>query len=243
MARKRQLTKEDRQTIITLKSVGLSFREIAKKAKVSVSTVSYTIKRHLETGGNSDRKRSGRPKATTESEDKFLRVNSLRDRRLTGQQLQAQLNTGRSKQVSVSTVKRRLRAAGLTGRVAVRKPLLRWQNKKKRLAWAMKHRQWTTEDWKKVLWTDESKFEIFGSSRRVFVRRRVGERMVPRCVTPTVKHGGGSVMVWGSFAGSRVGDLHRVSGTLNQNCYHSILQRHAIPSGIRLVGRVHPTAR
>ena len=109
MARKRQLTKEDRQTIITLKSVGLSFREIAKKAKVSVSTVSYTIKRHLETGGNSDRKRSGRPKATTESEDKFLRVNSLPDRRLTGQQLQAQLNTGRSKQVSVSTVKRSCR--------------------------------------------------------------------------------------------------------------------------------------
>ncbi|MBN3277446.1 CDYL2 protein, partial [Polyodon spathula] len=73
--------------------------------------VSYTIKRHLETGGNSDRNRSGRPKATTESEDKFLRVNSLHDRRLTGQQLQAQLNNGRSKQVSVSTVKRRLRAA------------------------------------------------------------------------------------------------------------------------------------
>ena len=76
MVRKRQLTKEDRQTIITLESVGLSFREIAKQAKVSVSTVSYTIKRHLENGGNSDRKRSGRPKSTTQSEDKFLRVSS-----------------------------------------------------------------------------------------------------------------------------------------------------------------------
>ena len=139
-----------------------------------MSTVSYTITRHLETGGNSDRKRSGRPKATTQSEDKFLRVNNLRDRRITGQQLQAQLNTGRSKEVSVSTVKRSLRDAGLTGRVAGRKPLQRWQNKKKRLSWAMKHRQWTTENWKKVLWTDESKFEIFGSSHRVFVRRRVG---------------------------------------------------------------------
>uniref|UniRef100_A0A4W5NPY7 Transposase Tc1-like domain-containing protein n=1 Tax=Hucho hucho TaxID=62062 RepID=A0A4W5NPY7_9TELE len=116
-----------------------------KHTQTNTSTVSYTI--------NSDRKRSGRPKATTESEDHFLRVNSLRDRRLTGQQLQAQLNTGRSQQISVSTVKRRLRAAGLTGRVAVRKSLLRWQNKKKRLAWAMNHRQWTTEDWK-VLWTD-----------------------------------------------------------------------------------------
>ena len=91
MARKRQSTKEDRQTIITLKSEGLSLREIATEAKVSVSTVSYTIKRHLETGGNSDRKRSGRPKATTQSEDKFLRVNSLRNRRLTGQQLKHSL--------------------------------------------------------------------------------------------------------------------------------------------------------
>ena len=73
-----------------------------------------------------------------------------------------------------------------------------------RLVWAMKHRQWTTEKWKKVLWTDESKFEIFGSSRRVFVHHRVGEKTVPQCVTSTVKHGGGSVMIWGSFAGSRV---------------------------------------
>ena len=61
--------------------------------------------------------------------------------------------------------------------------------------------------------------------------------MVPQCVTPTVKHGGGSVMIWGSFAGSRVGNLHRVTGTLNQKGFHSILQRHAIPSGLRRVGQ------
>uniref|UniRef100_A0AAZ1X5G4 Transposase Tc1-like domain-containing protein n=1 Tax=Oreochromis aureus TaxID=47969 RepID=A0AAZ1X5G4_OREAU len=70
--------------------------------------------------------------------------------------------------VSVSTVKGRLRAPGLTGRVGARKPLLRRQNKTERLAWAMKHHHWTTEDWKKVLWTNESKFEIFmtGSSSK-----------------------------------------------------------------------------
>uniref|UniRef100_A0A1A8N175 Transposable element Tcb1 transposase n=2 Tax=Nothobranchius pienaari TaxID=704102 RepID=A0A1A8N175_9TELE len=101
----------------------------------------------------------------------------------------------------------------------------------------MKHCHWTTEDWKKVLWTDESKFEIFDSSRRIFVRRRVGERMVPQCVTSTVKYGGGSVMVWGIFAVSRVGSLYRVKGPLNQNGYHSILQHHAVPSGMRLVGQ------
>ena len=43
-------------------------------------------------------------------------------------------------------------------------------------------------------------------------------------------------MVWGCFAGDTVGDLFRIQGTLNQHGYHSILQRYAIPSGLRLVG-------
>ena len=63
---------------------------------------------------------------------------------------------------------------------------------KKRLAWAKKHEQWTLDRWKSVLW---SKSEIFGSNRSVFVRRRVGEWMISACVFPTVKHGGGNIML------------------------------------------------
>ena len=47
------------------------------------------------------------------------------------------------------------------------------------------------------------------------------------CLVPSVKHGGGGVMVWGCFAGDTVGDLIKIEGILNQ---------HAIPSGLRLVG-------
>ena len=43
-------------------------------------------------------------------------------------------------------------------------------------------------------------------------------------------------MVWGGFAGDTVGDLFRIQGTLNQHGYDSILQRYAIPSGLRLLG-------
>ena len=60
----------------------------------------------------------------------------------------------------------------------------------------MKLEQWTLDQWKSVLWSDESQFEIFGSNRRVFVRCRAGEWMISICVVPTVKHGGG-VMVCG----------------------------------------------
>lgn len=44
-------------------------------------------------------------------------------------------------------------------------------------------------------------------------------------------------MVWGCFSYTGVGDLHRIKGTLEQKGYHSILSRHCIPSGTRLIGR------
>ena len=92
---------------------------------------------------------------------------------------------------------------------------------KKRLAWAKK---WTLDQCKYVLWSDESKFEMFSSKRYVFVRRRVCERIISTCVVPTLKDGGGGVMMWGGFAGDTVCDLFRIQGTLNQHVYNSFLQ-------------------
>jgi hypothetical protein len=63
------------------------------------------------------KKRSGRPRCTTEQEDKYIRVSSLRNRRLTSPQLGASLNSAHKTPVSMSTVKRRLWDAGLLGRV------------------------------------------------------------------------------------------------------------------------------
>jgi hypothetical protein len=88
----------------------------------------------------------------------------------------------------------------------------------------------------KCPWSDESKFEIIGSNHCVIVRRRLGERMISARVVPTVKHGGGGMMVWGCFVGDTVWDLFSIQVTLNQHDYHSILQRYAIPSGLQLVG-------
>ena len=77
--------------------------------------------------------------------------------------------------------------SGLHGRIAAKKPLLKDTNNKKRLVLAKKHKQWTIDWWKSVLWYDESKYEIFGSNRHVFVRHRVGVRMTSACVVPVVE--------------------------------------------------------
>ena len=149
MARKRELSSETRQSILVLRNEGYSLREIAKKLKISYNGVYYSLQRTAQTGSNQSRKRSGRPRCTTEQEDKYIRVSSLRKRRLTGPQLASSLNSTRKTPVSTSTVKRRLRDSGLQGRVAKKKPYLRLANKRKRLRWAKEHRHWTEEDWKK----------------------------------------------------------------------------------------------
>jgi transposase len=115
--------------------------------------------------------------------------------------------------------------------------LLRKQNKRKRLLWARKHQHWTIQQWKKVLWTDESKFEIFGSKTRTYVRRCAGERVLEACTKASVKHGGGSVMVWGCFGNNQVGDLVKIEGILLKEGYKSNLEQHVLPNGRRLIGR------
>ena len=54
----------------------------------------------------------------------------------------------------------------------VRKPLLRKGNKTKRLKYAWEHNNWNSDQWKKVLWSDKSKFEIFGSMQATPVRMK-----------------------------------------------------------------------
>ena len=149
MARNKELSSETRQSILVLRNEGYSMREIAKKLKISYNAVYYSLHRTAQTGSNQNRKRSGRPRCTTEQEDKYIRVSSLRNRRLTSPQLAASLNSTRKTPVSTSTVKRRLRDAGLLGRVAKKKTYLRLANKNKRLRWAKEHRHWTEEDWEK----------------------------------------------------------------------------------------------
>ena len=128
------------------------------------------------------------------------RISSLE---LPASEIAAQIYASQSsgnRHISTSTAQR-LRESGLRGQIAAKKPLLKDTNNKKRLAWAKKHEQWTLDRWKFVLWSDKSKIVIFGAICSVFVRCGVGERMISACVVPTIKHGGGGVMVWGCFAG------------------------------------------
>ncbi|KAF7651601.1 hypothetical protein LDENG_00108530 [Lucifuga dentata] len=122
MAKTKQLSQETRQSVVALRNEGLSMRQIAKKLKISYNGVHSCLARKGQTGSNQDRKRSGRPRCTTAQEDMYIKICSLGKRSLKSPQLAASLNSTRQIPLSLTTVKRRLKDAGMT--VTKRKLLL-----------------------------------------------------------------------------------------------------------------------
>lgn len=232
-----KLSIEKRCEIITLYHSKHPVKKICELSGCKMSTVYYTIDRFKKTNSCLDLPRSGRPPKLNDSDKRYLKLSALRDRRKTLAVLTEDFNRGRQMPVSHSCVNRALTSWSLIGRVAARKPLLSKRNVKKRLAFAKQHVKWSKNKWEKVLFTDESKFELFGSKRRLFVRRQPGERFNKSCLVPTIKHGGGSIMVWGGISTNGVTRLKRIVGIMDQKVYHSILVYTAIPEGKRLIGK------
>ena len=65
------------------------------------------------------------------------------------------------------------------------------------------------------MWSDETEIELFGinSTRRVW--RKINVEYNPKNTIPTVKHGGGNLMLWGCFSAKGTGRLHRIEGRMN----------------------------
>ncbi|KAL0183687.1 hypothetical protein M9458_019383, partial [Cirrhinus mrigala] len=95
-------------------------------------------------------------------------------------------------------------------------PLLKKPHAQARLKFGNEHLKDSEENWVKVLWSDETKIELFGinSTRRVLRRRNAGYD--PKNTIPTVKHGGANIMLWGCFSAKGTGQLHCINGMMDR---------------------------
>src|SRR3979490_1208343 len=114
--------------------------------------------------------------------------------------------------------------------VKKKKPFLITRHRQLRLAFALKHREWTVEDWKRVIWSDETKINRIGSDGKQWVWKQAGDGLIEREVQGTVKFGGGNIMVWGCMGWNGVGKLAKIEGRMDAKQYVEILDDHLLPS-------------
>jgi len=126
--------------------------------------------------------------------------------------------------VHVDTVRSALHKEGFGSIVKPKKPNLTPKNVKDRLAWAIAHKDWTQDDWRRVIWSDETKINRFGSDGRKYAWKRDAEPIQPRHVQKTVKHGGGNIKLWSCITYEGVGYVVKIDNTLDQHLYKEILK-------------------
>lgn len=109
------------------------------------------------------------------------------------------------------------------------KPLLTQKQKKARRLWANERKKWVQRQWDSIIWSDESRFEVFVGDTRKRIIRLPGEEYHSDCLQRKVKFPA-SVMVWGCMSSQGVGRLRMIDGTVNAQKYKVILEEELLPS-------------
>ena len=125
--------------------------------------------------------------------------------------------------ITSQTVCCHLKTTGMRAVVKRKRPLLKPHHRKSRLEFAERHLEWTLEDWKRVIWSDETKINRLGSDGRKYVWKNVGEGLNDRLVEGTVKFGGGNLMMWGCMGWDGVGFATKIEGRMDAELYVEIL--------------------
>jgi len=215
------ISKDIENSIIQHLESGDSYRKTARAVGVSHGMVRNVANRVFP-GRKIEKK--GRPPKLTER-DKLYCVRQLTTGgKETAIDVAKSLKEELGVSVHVNTVRNVLHEKGLGAIVKPNKPNLSPKNVKNRLAWAVAHKNWTRDDWRRVVWTDETKVNRFGSDGNKYAWKRDDEPIQPRHVQKTVKHGGGSIKLWSCITYEGVGYIVKIDNTLDQHLYKDILE-------------------
>ena len=150
-------------TVIRCHLSSKSVCHISALLELSRSTISAVIVKWKCLGATTTQPQSGRPYKLTERDCRVLKHVAWKKSNLSSvATLTTKFQTA-SGATSAQTLRRELHEMSFHGQAAAHKPKTTMHNAKHQLEWCKAHRHWILEQWKHVLWSDESRFTIWQS--------------------------------------------------------------------------------
>uniref|UniRef100_A0A3P8T2P1 Tc1-like transposase DDE domain-containing protein n=1 Tax=Amphiprion percula TaxID=161767 RepID=A0A3P8T2P1_AMPPE len=181
--------------ILALLEIGMSERQVGKKLKISKTAVHYTKKKQAEHGTTKLLAGCGRKHLSTPRDDRALIRSCVMNRRQTSRDLKNEWALSRNV------------TSGLNSHRARKKPFINERQRKTWLLFVGDHKDWTVDDWAKVLFSDESNFQLMPTTANLLAWRKPAEAYKPDCLAPTMKHGCESVTIWGCLSMDGTGQI------------------------------------
>ncbi|UYV75101.1 SIM2 [Cordylochernes scorpioides] len=200
---------------IGLKEAGWSNRLIARHLCRNYAAIRRCSQKWVNNGSMQRQDGSGRPRATTEREDRAIVRMAVAAPESTLSTIQRVTGT----QVSKMTINRRLKERNLRARRPLRCLPLTPVHRQVQLQWCRERSTWNCADWGRIVFSDESRFLLCPDDHRKHVWRCPGQRVDPGL---TVEHHTGpqqGVMVWGAISFDSRAPLVVIPGTLTAQRY------------------------
>ncbi|KAG2458804.1 TCB1 transposase, partial [Polypterus senegalus] len=230
----RELSEDLRTKIVEKYQQSQGYKSIFRDLHVPLSTVRNIIKKFTAHGTVANLPGRGwKRKINKRLQRRIVRMVDKQPQS-SSKHIQAVLQT-QGATASAQTICRHLNEMKCYGRRARRTPLLTQKHKKARLEFAKMYLKKPKSFCANILWTAETKVELFHKAHHLTVYRKRNEAYEEKNTIPTVKHGGGSKMFWGFFGVSGTGCLDYVIGIMKSEDYQKILGHNVGPS-VRKLG-------
>ncbi|KAG2192822.1 hypothetical protein INT47_005862 [Mucor saturninus] len=201
----RQISESKRNNVVQCLSNGFSARETASKTGVSKRSINRISQVTL---GVKSKPRIGRPLKVTSTNIDYIVQQVTKNGIQSASKVSQILSNDLELSLNATSIRRLLKTLGIVPLIKRKKPLLRKKNIADRVAFAKSHIAWTETNWKHVVWSDETKINLFGSDKIHWCYKRKDTQLKQQHVQQTVKHGDGLF----------------IDGNMDKQLYKTILQ-------------------
>jgi transposase len=176
-------------------------------------------------------KKTGRPSKVSKTTKAYLARQYSCGNLLTPRDGQQLIQSTQGVLVHAQSIRNYLRQEGLRAYVQPKKPDLTEDQIQKRYNFARDHLHWSVEQWRNVMFSDETLISRIGSFGRRYCYKRPGDKTFrAHQVQKTKQGGGGKMMIWGCITPHGVGDACRFMETLDSKGYMQVLKDYVVQS-------------